>query len=114
MSQRGSSPSFDPEGQLGRLALLALALLVVAQSADYLTFLAMVDAHGLGAERNPLVASLAREGLWMLTLAKGAVIVLVGSTFVVSRLRRPWTARLTLAIGIVVGAIGAASNLAAL
>jgi hypothetical protein len=34
--------------------------------------------------------------------------------FLVSRFRRPRFARLTLGIGIIVGAVGAASNLAAL
>ena len=50
----------------------------------------------------------------MLTAAKAALVVFVASTFIVSRLRRPRVARVVLALGIVVGAIGAASNLAAL
>ena len=89
-------------------------LLVAAQAGDYLTFLVMVEAHGLGAERNPIVAAIARESLWLLTVAKAALVVLVASTFFVSRLRRPRVAQLMLAFAIVAGAIGSVSNIAAL
>ena len=99
---------------IGSAAAVALALLVVAQAADYVTFLVMVGAHGLAAERNPIVAALASHGPWALTAAKVALVVYVASTFLVSRSRRPGIARLTLGAGIVVGAIGAASNLMAL
>jgi hypothetical protein len=84
----------------------AFALLVVAQAADYLTFLVMVETHGLGAERNPIVVAMASHGLWMLTTAKAALVVLVTSVFLVIRLRRPGAARLTLRFAIGVGAMG--------
>jgi hypothetical protein len=104
----------DDGRPLGRMAVLAMALLVAAQATDYLTFLIMVREHGLTAELNPLVVALATKGLLMLTIAKAAAVVLVASTFVVTRSRRPGLARLTLAVGIIVGAIGASSNLAAM
>ena len=99
---------------IGSAAACGLVLLIVAQAADYLTFLVMVETHGLGAERNPIVTAIASHGLWILTTAKVAAIVLVASVFLVSRFRRPWIARLTLVTGVVVGAIGAVSNVAAL
>jgi hypothetical protein len=89
-------------------------LLVAAQAADYLTFLTMVAIQALAAERNPIVAAIASYGLGVLTTAKLACIVLVASVFVISRMRRPWAARVTLGTGILVGAIGALSNLAAI
>ena len=99
---------------IGRAAAVALALLVTAQAADYVTFLLMVATHGLAAERNPIVVALAGQGLWLLTVAKVSLVVFVGSLFLVSRGVRPRPARVALAVGIVVGAIGAASNLLAL
>lgn len=99
---------------VGNAALSGLALLVALQVADHLTFLVMVRMHGLAAEVNPIVLVLAGHGLALLTVAKVAAIVLVASTFLVSRQRRPQVARLTLCIGIVMGAMGAFSNLATL
>ena len=101
-------------GRVGKVTGVALALLVAAQAADYLTFLVMVETHGLGAERNPIVAAIASHGLWLLTVAKAALVVFVASTFIVSRLRRPRVAQLMLAFAIVAGAIGSVSNIAAL
>ena len=99
---------------IGRAAVVALALLAVAQAADYVTFLLMVGEHGLVAELNPIVAALAAEGLGLLTIAKASLVVFVGSSFLVTRPVRPRVARGTLAVGIIVGAIGAGSNLLAL
>ena len=48
---------------VAKVTAVALALLVAAQAADYVTFLLMVEAHGLGAERNPIVAAIAGHGL---------------------------------------------------
>jgi hypothetical protein len=47
-------------------------------------------------------------------MAKASVVVFVGSLFLVSRRVRPRPARVALGLGIVVGVIGAASNLLAL
>jgi hypothetical protein len=100
--------------RLRLMVLLAVAFLVLAQAADYLTFLVMVDHRGLAAERNPIVVALAREGLWVLPAAKAAAVIFLAGTFFVSRLRRPRMARLTLGLGIGVGVIGALSNMASL
>jgi hypothetical protein len=62
----------DAAGERHKLMVNALAFLVATQTADYLTFLLMVDAHGLGAERNPIVVAMASHGLGVLTAAKVA------------------------------------------
>ena len=85
----GQSGRAHAQERVGKMTGIALALLVAAQAADYLTFMVMVETHGLGAERNPIVAAIASEGLWLLTVAKAALVVFVASTFFVSRLRRP-------------------------
>jgi hypothetical protein len=110
MSTEARSTLASAGASLAPMAVWAVALMVVAQTADYVTFLVMVSQHGLAAERNPIVVALASEGLWALTAAKVAAIVYVASTFVVTRLRRPRMARLTLGVAILVGAIGALSN----
>jgi hypothetical protein len=90
---------------------LGLRLLIVAQLADYLTFVIMVARHGIGVELNPLVATLAQDhGLMMLTLAKVAAVTLVATTFIVVGRTRPWLAATVLAFGVVSGGIGAFSN----
>jgi hypothetical protein len=99
---------------VGSAALYALALLVAAQAADYLTFLAMVGIHGLSAELNPIVVALAVHGFGPLTVAKAATVVLVAGAFLVGRRHRPGVAQLTLGLGIIAGAMGAVSNLATL
>ena len=104
---------YDRKG-LGRATAYALGSLVAAQAADYLTFLVMVGAHGLSAELNPIVGALAAQGLGILTLAKASLVVFVGSLFLVSHRQRPRLARFTLGVGIVVGTLGAASNVATL
>jgi hypothetical protein len=114
MVTQGHGVRAPASGRVGKVTGVALVLLVAAQAADYLTFLVMVEVHGLGAERNPVVAAIASEGLWLLTVAKAALVVLVASTFFVSRLRRPRVAQLMLAFAIVAGAIGSVSNIAAL
>jgi hypothetical protein len=62
---------------------LRLATLLAAQLFDFATFVVMVGRHGIVAEMNPLVAQgFLAHGLWILALAKAAVIVLVGSIVV--------------------------------
>jgi hypothetical protein len=57
-----------------------LATLLAAQLFDFGTFVLMVGRHGIAAEVNPLVAhGFEAHGLWILALAKMAVIVLVGA-----------------------------------
>lgn len=60
-----------------------LATLLAAQLFDFATFALMVGRHGIAVEMNPLVAQgFLTHGLWILAVAKVAVIVLVGSIIV--------------------------------
>ena len=101
-------------GGLHPAIAVAICLLVIAQAADFVTFLVMIELHGLDAEVNPLVAAIAGHDVLWLSAAKAALVVYVASAFFIARLRRPRMAHLTLALGILVGAIGAASNIATL
>ena len=75
----------------------------------------MIARHGLGTEANPLVISIAEEhGLVLLTLAKTSAVLLVAATFLLLLRTRPRMASSVLAIGIVVGGVGALSNLASI
>ena len=50
-----------------------IGLLIIAHIADYTSFVVMVARHGLGAELNPIVATIASDwGLALLTVAKFA------------------------------------------
>jgi hypothetical protein len=90
-----------------------LALLIVAHVADYSTFLVMVARHGLGAEANPLVATLFEDwGLALLTVAKFATVLLVAAVFLIIGRERPRMATGVLAFGVFIGTLGALSNLA--
>lgn len=92
---------------------LGLGLLAFAHLADYVTFVRMVLAHGLDAEANPIVALIARElGFEILTLAKIAAVLLMVTTVVVVRRSRPRVAHVTLSLGILLGTVGAITNLA--
>lgn len=97
------------------MAAAGIALLIIAHIADYTTFLIMVTRHGLGAELNPLVATLFEDwGLELLTLAKFATVLLVAAVFLVVSRERPRLAGTVLAFGVVVGFVGAFSNIATL
>lgn len=95
------------------MAAIGIALLILAHAADYVTFLVMVARHGLGSELNPLVVTIAQEhGVLVLTLAKASAVLLVASTFLVVGRTRPKLAGSVLVIGVVLGGLGALSNLA--
>jgi hypothetical protein len=97
------------------MSAIGIALLIFAHAADYVTFLAMVMRHGLSAEYNPLVVTLAREhGILLLTLAKVSAVLLVASTFLVVARTRPKLAGSVLVIGVVLGSVGALSNIGSL
>jgi hypothetical protein len=97
------------------MSAVGIGLLIAAHMADYLTFLVMVARHGLSSEANPIVASLVQDhGLMVLTLAKTAAVLLVASTFLVVGRTRPRIAAGVLAVGVVMGGIGAISNAATL
>ncbi len=95
------------------MSALGIGLLIIAHLADYTTFLVMVARHGLGAEMNPLVATLASDyGLALLTVAKFATVLLVATVFLVVGRTRPRLAAAVLVFGVLVGGLGALSNIA--
>jgi hypothetical protein len=91
----------------------AIGLLILAHVADYTTFLVMVTRHGLETELNPLVATIFADwGLPLLTVAKFATVLLVATVFLIVGRSRPRTAGAVLVVGVLVGTLGAFSNLA--
>jgi hypothetical protein len=95
------------------LSALGIQLLILAQIADYATFVVMVARRGMGAELNPIVTRLFEDhGLLLLTVAKVAAVVLVAATFLVVGRSRPRVGGVVLTVGVVTGGIGALSNLA--
>ncbi len=97
------------------MSAIGIALLILAHAADYVTFLVMVARHGLGAELNPIVVKLAEDhGVLILTLAKTSAVLLVASTFLVVGRTRPRLAGSVLVLGVVLGGMGALSNLASI
>lgn len=97
------------------MAAAAIGLLILAHLADYVTFVLMVARHGLQAEVNPIVATIAQDhGLLLLTLAKVATVLLVASVFLVVGRTRPRLAAGVLLFGVLVGGLGAFSNIATL
>ncbi len=106
-------------GRAANVAFLRLATLFLAQALDLATFTVMVTKHGVAAEANPLVSGLfLTQGLVAVVLAKGALVVLVGSLFVASwshGRRGVWSivGGIPLALGIAFGLIGGITNAAA-
>jgi len=93
------------------MTAVAIGVLILAHVADYATFLVMVARHGLGSEANPIVATIFDDwGLALLTAAKFATVLLVAAVFLVSVKERPWIATGVLAFGVLIGALGAVSN----
>lgn len=94
------------------LSPLGVTLLGLAQLADYVTFRAMLATHGAAAELNPLAVTLQAHGLIFALVAKLTVWALVSAVVAVLVRSRPRLARFVLVFGILVGVIGALSNLA--
>jgi hypothetical protein len=93
------------------MRVAALALLATAQLFDYVTFMVMIERHGLGAELNPIVIAIASSvGLVGLTVVKGAAVVFLASTAVLLLPRRPHVAIGVLTVGIILGVVGGISN----
>jgi hypothetical protein len=68
-----------------------LAALLAAQLFDFGTFTVMIARHGIEAEANPLIAQGFMAFGWpLVAVAKGALVVLVGSILVI--LGRAWAA----------------------
>ncbi len=94
------------------MTAVAIGVLILAHVADYATFLVMVAKDGLGSEANPFVATIFDEwGLALLTVAKFATVLLVAAVFLISVKDRPRLASGVLAFGVLIGALGAFSNI---
>ena len=108
-----SSPAAAARGSL-LLSPFGLTLLGLAQLADFATFRSMLAAHGAAAELNPLAVSLQAHGLVYALAAKITVWALVAAIVAILVRDHPRLAWTVLAFGIVVGVVGALSNLAAI
>jgi hypothetical protein len=90
---------------------IALFLLVLAQFADYATFVAMVGRHGLEAELNPVVVVIFEQlGLIGVTVAKLAVVAFAASVVALIVRRRRTLGSLVVGFGVGTGLFGAFSN----
>jgi hypothetical protein len=91
--------------------LAALALLATAQLFDYVSFMVMVERHGLAAELNPIVVVLHDSvGMLGLTVVKAFAVVFLASTATLLMTRRPNVAFGVLLVGIILGIVGGISN----
>jgi len=87
-------------------------LVAAAMLADLITFAAVIETVGIGAELNPVMASgYAQHGLLVVAALKLAALVAI--VLLVARVRRPRLRHLAASIAIVVGVTGAASNVTA-
>ncbi len=94
---------------------IALLALVAAHVFDYISFLVMTARHGLAAELNPLVVTLAQEfGLPGLTFAKIASVAFLAGVVLVIAAQRRRMARIVLTVGITAGLVGGISNIASI
>jgi hypothetical protein len=94
---------------------IALIVLALAHVFDYVSFLFMIDRHGLTAEANPIVVRLAEEaGLPGLTLAKVATVAFAALLMFIIAPRRRRLAMGLLIFGISAGLLGGFSNIASL
>ena len=93
----------------------ALVFLVIAHVFDYVTFLAMTAKHGLAAELNPVVVSLAESfGLPGLTVAKLASVAFLAGVVVLVTPQRRRVAAVLVTVGISAGVLGGVSNIASI
>lgn len=89
-----------------------IALFVLAQLADLVTFLIMIGLRGAAAEANPIVlAFLDVDRLGLLIAAKIAAWAIALSCAALLSRRTPRLAESVIVFGIVVGLFGAFSNL---
>lgn len=92
-----------------------LIFLVVAHAFDYVTFLIMTSKHGLAAELNPVVVSLATQfGLPGLTIAKMASVAFLAGVVILAAPQRRRVAGTLAVIGITIGVFGGVSNIASI
>lgn len=114
LQDRGLSLRAVPELQSASARLwrvVALASLAAAQLFDYVSFLVMIERHGLAAELNPIVVALHDQlGMVGLTVAKAAAVVFLASSATLLMPRRPTVAFGVLVVGIILGVVGGVSN----
>jgi len=85
------------------------ALVALAMLADLLTFAAVIETVGIGAELNPVMASgYAQGGIAIVAALKLAALAAI--VLLVARVQRPRLRRLAASIGIVVGLVGTLGN----
>ena len=98
--------------------VLRLLTLALAQALDLVTFLLMIDRHGLEAEANPFVTDLfTTHGLQAVVVAKFALIVAIGALSVAAFANGrvgAWRmiGGLPLALAITAGLVGGITNAA--
>ncbi|MCY7419821.1 MAG: hypothetical protein LH650_15270 [Chloroflexi bacterium] len=93
------------------MPLIALGILAVAQMFDYVSFMVMIERHGLAAELNPIVVALANNvGLLGLTLVKAGAVLFLAFAVLLLMPRRRHVAVGVLSVGIVLGVVGGVSN----
>jgi hypothetical protein len=89
-----------------------LAAFMLAQLADLVTFLVMIDVRGVTAELNPVAATmLDMHHLALLVVAKVASWSLIIASVALLARRTPRVAQLIMLVGIAAGLLGAVSNL---
>lgn len=95
------------------MPIAAFAVLLAAQFFDYASFLVMTARHGLEAEFNPIVVTIAESvGLPGLTLVKLAAVLFVAAVVVLLAPKRRWMGRAVLGAGVAAGLVGGISNVA--
>ena len=102
---------FKPNRIWSAVPLIALGILAVAQLFDYVSFMVMIERHGLTAELNPIVIALANSvGLIGLTLVKAGAVLFLAFAVLLLMPRRRHVAVAVLAVGVVLGVVGGVSN----
>jgi hypothetical protein len=100
-----------PTPRLPRAGVAMFVAVAAAQAADALTFVRMVQDHGIRAEGNPIVAHLLEQGSVVpLLIVKLMLIVLVVGVFELLVRRYPIAGSLIGTVAVVAGLIGAWSN----
>jgi hypothetical protein len=111
-----SSGETGPETLRGSLVvpqILALAALAVAHLFDYASFIVLINRHGLAAEANPIVVSIAEQaGLLGLTIAKVGTVTFAAVLVLLIAPRRRNLAAALLIFGVCAGLVGGFSNVA--
>jgi len=102
---------FKPNRIGSVVPLIALGILAAAQLFDYVSFMVMIERHGLTAELNPIVIALANSvGLIGLTLVKAGAVLFLAFAVLLLMPRRRHVAVAVLAVGVVLGVVGGVSN----